>query len=464
MNRKIILLLTFIGVLFLSLAVYLSIFGVTKGEEMQKSVYNRRLNDSENEIERGKILDKNGLIIAESREKDGNMQRVYPYGKLYTHVLGYNSKIYGKSKIELAFDDYLSGRGEVGAALNIASAFSGDKKSGFDVTLTIDHKLQSYASDILGGRNGSIILMDGKTGAVRAMVSNPTFDPSEEYLEAHWEELSEREDSPFLSRATGGLYAPGSTWKIITAAKALEKGFEDEIFNDEGKIILGGREYINSKEKALGEIDLYMAFAKSSNVVFAKIGSEMGKDGLSVYSDFLLGEEIDFDIPLTKSYLADKVSKMSEVDIASTSIGQGKLMVTPMYMTLIASSIASSGEIVKPYLVETIDKGEFNVYSAKQKVLTRAISKENADKIKEMMALCVSEGTGGAANIGGGIKVCGKTGTAQNESDKSHDWFVGFGENLEGEISVICVMLEYGGVGSGEASYMAGKMLGYWLG
>lgn len=460
MNRKIILLLTLIGVLFLSLAVYLSIFGVTEGPLLEKSVYNQRLYDKENEIERGKIKDRNGVILARSKEKDGSFIREYPYGKLYTHVLGYSSKVYGKSKIELIFNDYLSGNNNLGAAFNIANALAGEGKSGFDVTLTIDHKLQSYASDLLGGRNGSVILMDGKSGAIRAMVSNPTFNPSEEYLSEHFEELSEREDSPFLSRATSGLYAPGSTWKIITAAAALDAGFENEVFTDEGKIILGGREYINSKEKALGEVDLYKAFALSSNVVFAQIGNEMGKDGLSVYSDFLLGKEIDFDIPLTVSYLADKAYKMSEADIASTSIGQGKLMVTPMYMTLVASAIANDGEIIKPYLVESIDKGEFNAFTAKRKVIKRALSQENALKIKEMMGLCVSEGTGMAARSGG-ITVYGKTGTAQNERDKSHDWFIGFGENSDGEISVVCVMLEYGGMGSGEASYMAGKLLNY---
>ncbi len=462
MNRKIILLLTLIGILFLSLAVYLSVFGITDAKELKKSVYNQRLYDMENGMERGKILDKNGVILAKSVEKNGSFVREYPYGKLYTHVLGYSSKVYGKSRLELSFNDYLTGDNEIGAALNIASAVTGQGKSGFDLTLTLDHKLQSYASDLLGGRNGSIILLDGQSGAVRAMVSNPTFDPSEEYLSSNFKELSEREDSPFLSRATSGLYAPGSTWKIITAAAALENGFEDRVFTDEGKIILGGREYINSKEKAFGEIDLYEAFAKSSNVVFALLGEEMGKDGLAVYSDFLLGKEIDFDIPMEKSYLADKVYKMSQADIASTSIGQGRLMVTPMYMTLVASAIANDGEIIKPYLVESIDKGEFNAFTAKRKVLSRAVSEENAEKIKKMMALCVSEGTGMAAR-NEGITVYGKTGTAQNERDKSHDWFIGFGENEEGEKSVVCVMLEYGGVGSAEASYIAGKLLKYSL-
>ncbi len=462
MNRKIILLLTLICVLFLSLAVYLSVFGITDAKELEKSVYNQRLYDMEKGIERGKILDKNGVVLAESKKKDGSFVREYPYGKLYTHVIGYSSKLYGKSKIELSFNDYLTGDNEIGAALNIASAVTGGGKSGFDVTLTIDHKLQSYASDLLSGRNGSIILLDAKSGAVRAMVSNPTFDPSEEYLTSHWEELTEREDSPFLSRATGGLYAPGSTWKIITAAAALSGGFENEIFDDQGKIILGGREYINSKEKAFGEIDLYKAFALSSNVVFAKLGSTMGKEGLSIYEDFLLGKQIGFDIPLEESFLSDRISKMSEADIASTSIGQGKLMVTPLYMTLVASAIANNGEIIKPYLAESIDKGEFNVYKAKRKVLKRAISEEDAEKIKEMMRLCVTEGTGQAANLKA-IEVYGKTGTAQNEREKSHDWFIGFGENEEGEKSVVCVLLEYGGVGSSEATYMAGKMLNYSL-
>lgn len=463
MNKRIIMLMTFVGILFMSMAVYLSVFGVTEGKTLKNSVYNQRLNDKENEVQRGTIYDRNGKVLAETNLGKNGGERIYPYGGLYTHIIGYNSKTYGKSKLELSFNDYLSGESAVGAAMNIASVMVGEERKGMDLYLTVDHKLQSYASDVLGGKKGCVIVMDAETGAIRAMVSKPTFNPSEPYLSDAWGELTEREDSPFLARATGGLYAPGSTWKILSSVAILDEGRGEEIFNDEGKIEVGEREYTNSKEKAYGEITLEEAFYNSSNVYFAKMGSELGKSAFSVYDDFLLGKSIDFDIPTADSSLADRTQKMSDADIASTSIGQGKLMVTPLYMTMIASSIANGGEMILPYLVEKAERGNVKAYEGKRKVLANPIDTETSEKIKEMMALCVEKGTGGAANVSG-LSVYGKTGTAQNETDKSHDWFLGFAENDEGEKSVICVMLEYNGVGSSEAASMAGRVLSYWLG
>ncbi len=463
MNKRIILLLTFVGVLFMSMAVYLSVFGVIKADELEKTVYNQRLNDKENKVLRGKIYDFKGEVLAESKIVDGKSIREYPYGSLYTHVIGYNSEIYGKSKLELSYNDYLMGESTIVEAVNLASAVTGDTKKGMDLTLTLSHKLQNYASDVLGNKKGCIIVMDAETGKIRAMVSKPTFNPAEPYLSDGWGDLAEREDSPFLSRATGGLYAPGSTWKIITSASIIEEGLEEEVMTDEGKIIVGEREYENSKGKAFGEISLKEAFYNSSNVYFAKMGEELGKDALGIYDDFLLGKSIEFDFPLADSYLSDKVYKMTDADIASTSIGQGKLMVSPLYMTMVASAIANGGEMLSPYIVEKAEIGSIIAYEGKSKIQAKPVDYETSEKIKEMMALCVEEGTGRAAFVPG-LKVYGKTGTAQNETDKSHDWFVGFAENEDGESSVICVMLEYNGVGSSEAASMAGRVLSYWLG
>lgn len=462
MNKRIILLMTFVGVLFMFMAVYLSLFGVLKADELEKSVYNQRLYDRENEIERGTIYDRNGVVLAHTDLSEGS-ERIYPYKDLYTHIIGYNSKMYGKSKIELSFNEYLAGEGAVGTAINIASEALGEEKKGMDLTLTIDHKLQSYASDVLGNKKGCVIVMDPETGKIRAMVSKPTFNPAEPILSEEWENLTEREDSPFLARATGGLYAPGSTWKILTSVAVMRNGLEEELIADEGKILVGGREYTNSKEKAYGEITLKEAFYNSSNVYFAKMGSVMGKEGLSDYGDFLLGREIDFDIPTATSVLSDKVSKMNEADIASTSIGQGKLQVTPLFMTMVASGVANGGKMVMPYLVEKAGRGSFVAYEAEEKSPAKPLTASEAEKLKEMMALCVSEGTGRNARVSG-LDVCGKTGTAQNETEKSHDWFLGFAENKEGEKAVICVMLEYNGVGSSEAALMAGRVFSYWLG
>lgn len=462
MNKKIIIVLSVVLMLFLSLAVYLTYFGVFKAPELEKSVYNQRLYDKEEEVKRGTIYDTNKTVLAESKMTDEGQKREYPYGKIYAHVIGFNSRTYGRSKIELAYNDYLTGSNELGQALNLASVMAGGEKSGFDITLTIDHKLQQYAYDLLGKKNGSIIVMDTKSGAIRAMASNPTFDPSEESLKKNWEELSQRDDAPFVARAVSGLYAPGSTWKMITASAAIEAGMSDETFTDEGTAVIGGREYKNSGGRAYGDVSLEEAFLHSSNVVFARIGERLGKDGMSIYERFLLGKDLKFDIPLSESYLADKTYSMSTADIASTAIGQGKLMVTPLYMTLVASVFANDGDMVTPYLVESIDKGSVTAYSARKKILARPVDSLVAGEVKDMMRSCVTKGTGTGANLSG-LMVYGKTGTAENETSKTHDWFVGFAENDNGESITLCVMLEYNGQGSSESARIAGKIFSYRL-
>lgn len=455
MNKKIIVLLSLVLTLFLSLAVYISVFGVTKAKTLKKSVYNQRLYAQEQKVMRGTIYDKNGTVLAESRAEGGENVRVYPYGKLYTHVIGYDSKTYGKTKIELSYNDYLSGANELAQTINLMTAVSGALPTGMDVTLTIDHELQSYAADVLGRKNGSIIVLDPATGAVRAMVSYPTFDPNPKAMADEWGTLTEREDAPFVARAVGGLYAPGSTWKIVTAAAAIEHGLGEETFEDEGSVFIGGREYTNSNGASFGSLTLREAFAVSSNVVFALLGDRMGTSGTDIYERFSLGRDIRFDIPLTTSYLSNQ-GHMGKTDIASTAIGQGQLLVTPLYMTMVASCIAQGGRMPEPYLVERVEKGNMRAYQAKTKS-QRVISEDTAGRIRDMMALCVSEGTGKSASVSG-LSVFGKTGTAQNETDKSHDWFIGFAENGAGDCAVVCVMLEYNGEGSGTSAAMAGRI------
>lgn len=463
MNKRIIAVLSLVLLLFLSLAVYLTYFGVFRAPELSKSVYNQRLFQKEDSVKRGTIYDRDGIVLAESKMTEDGQKRIYPYGKIYTHLIGYTSKTYGRSKIELEYNDYLTGSNELGQAVNLAMSFSGGEKSGFDITLTVDNALQKYAYDVLGGKNGSIIVMDNNTGAIRAMASNPTFDPSEEGLLKNWEELAESDNAPFVARAVSGVYAPGSTWKMISAAAVIEAGLEDEEYEDEGTAVIGGREYKNSNGKAYGTVTLKEAFYHSSNVYFAQLGTEMGKDALSIYERFLLGKNIDFDISLSTSTIADKISSMNTTDIASTSIGQGKLSVTPLYMTMVGSVFANNGKMLKPYLVESIDKGSLNAYKAKTKILAEPVSYAVSDKVREMMALCVTNGTGAQANVSG-LSVYGKTGTAENETDKTHDWFVGFAENDKGDSVTVCVMLEYNGQGSSVSARMAGKLFAYWLG
>lgn len=457
-NQKILKVLLSMSCLFLLLIVYLTYFGLFKAETIAKSSYNQRLWQKEDSVLRGKIYDRKGTVLAYSTMRNTTQTRVYPFGNVYTHIIGYNSRTYGKSQLELRYNSYLSGDNDLSAVFGIADLFKGEDKEGASIKLTIDNELQQAAQAALKNRNGAIVMINPENGEVRAMASSPTYQPDAGALEENWGGLSEDENAPFLSRATGGLYAPGSSWKIITAAAAIEHGYTDKTFKDEGKILIDGKEFNNSKKKAYGKIDLSRAFAVSSNVVFASLGHEMGESAaLDIYSRFMLGKDIGFDIPLSTSKLSSK--SMTKTEVSSTAIGQGKLMVTPLYMALVVGTIANDGEMMQPYLVDSAELPNGIVaYNASPKVIASPISNTTAHTVAEMMKECVLNGTGTAAKVSG-LDVYGKTGTAENERLKSHDWFVGYAINHEGEKVCIAVILEYNGQGGGASCAPIAKEL-----
>ena len=232
-NKKIIRVLIVISALFLSLLTYLLYFNMFEAERVSVNPYNRRQWDDERYVIRGSIYDSEGIVLAETiTDQDGNSVRKYPEGKLYSHVIGYYSQVYGKSLLEQEYDSELLGKGDIGL-------FHGSKRKGFDLNLTIDNTVQKYAYKEMRGRRGALVAMNPKTGAVIAMVSLPDFDPNAKELEKAWGNIVEDKNSPLISRAIQGLYPPGSTYKTVTLAAAYENGFSGKMFNDVGKFTVG---------------------------------------------------------------------------------------------------------------------------------------------------------------------------------------------------------------------------------
>ena len=204
-NKRIIRALIVVSALFLALLTYLLYFNMFQAETVATNPYNRRQWDDERYVTRGTIYDSTGLILAETVEdSEGNAKREYPEGRLYSHVIGYCSKVYGKSLLERAYDSELLGKGDI-------DIFQGDKKKGFDLNLTINNTVQKHAYSQMRGRRGALVAMNPQTGEVIAMVSLPDFDPNAENLEKSWGDIVEDENSPLISRTIQGLYPPGST-------------------------------------------------------------------------------------------------------------------------------------------------------------------------------------------------------------------------------------------------------------
>lgn len=267
--------------------------------------------------------------------------------------------------------------------------------------------------------------------------------------------MMEDENSPFLARATQGLYPPGSTYKIVTAAGVYDNGMTTETFDDEGLFKKDDVTVYNYNKESFGKLDIKTAFEVSSNYVFCTLGYEMGADAVKAEAEkFGVNKSFEFDIPVSQSQIQYK--KMTDLDGALVSIGQGGLVMTPLHVAMMASAVANNGKMMKPYLVETVTTENGTVIGqTKPSVLYDSIGTACADYIEDMMIGVVEDGTGTGAQISG-ITVAGKTGTAENETDKDHAWFVGYAP-VENPTICVAVVLENAATSGGKSAVPIAK-------
>lgn len=445
-SRRIIHLCIFMCCLFLTVCGYLTWFVLSPPPEVENSPYDTRQWAAEQQQERGRFLDRKGTVLADNTE-DGT--RRYPYSALYTHLIGYSSRTYGRTLLESSCNAQLLNlqTGNISDVLGMLST----ERRGADITLTVDHDLQQYAASRLGSQRGAVVALAPATGEVLALYSNPSFDPNLSALNENFSALAEdTEAAPFLSRALNGRYAPGSTFKVITAAAALEEGLDDFTFSDtEGTAEFDGFEIRNFGGNTYGELDLATAFEKSSNTAFATLGQELGYGKLLKTAEaFGFNTTARFDLQVADPTAPKTVQNKGE--LAQTAIGQGNLLTTPLAMAQVAATVANNGKRMQPYLVaETVYPNGIAIRNA-PKSEGRAVSEETAQTLQEWMKNVVTRGTGTAARSS--IGIAGKTGTAQNErEDRDHAWFIGFAPADEPNIAV-CVLLEYAGRTGGEAA------------
>lgn len=461
-NRKIISVLAVLSFLFLSLVGYLTYFELVTKDKIINSSYNRRLWERETRTLRGTIFDRNGVVLAKSVMQGENQQRVYPYGSLYCHVIGYNSLAYGKTQLEAKYNNQLLNINALNPVTDLKNKLTGAKSVGNNLYLTIDHRLQAHAAALLSGRKGAIVALNPRTGEILAMVSKPDFNPNVNKLAANWSTLVESTGNPFLPRATQGLYVPGSTYKVLTSTAAIENGLAGETYVDNGSIIISGKQFNNFGHEAYGKLDLTRAFAVSCNTYFARMGVLLGSDALKSNAEqFGIGKTLPFDLPVKASRF--DYSLMGKTDLAAAGMGQGRILVTPLQMALVAGTVANDGVMMRPIMVKQVitPKG-FVMQNSQPQTLYKVMTPETAAKLKIMMEAVVNEGTGTYARISG-VQVAGKTGTAENESNKEHAWFIGFAPADNPQIAV-AVLVEYAGSTGGKlAAPMARSLMADWL-
>ncbi len=443
---------------FIILIINLTYLQVFAANKISSHPGNKRALAKEASIERGKILSADNRILADNRIGENIYVRTYPEGETASAIIGFNSIKYGRAGIELTYNDYLLGKREVTSIEDYIKGIAGEKIPGNDIILTINYSLQKEAFEALGNNRGAIVALEPKTGAVLAMATTPAFNPNT--LDEDWETLINDSSAPLINRAIQGLYPPGSSFKIITASAAIDSGTTafDSIYKSPGEIEVHGNIVSNYKKEDLGEIPLDKAFALSANTAFAQIGLDLGADKLVKYAEgFGLNHQIPFNLPVkTSSIPAPK--KMDDVDVAWGAIGQADVLVTPLQMALVGSSIANEGTVMKPFLVKEIrDHRGIIVKSFEGKKWLKPIEQTTAKEIAEMMIKTVEEGTGEAAQISN-ISVAGKTGTAEVANSDPHAWFIGFAPAQNPKI-VVAVIVENGGLGSKGAAPLAKRVI-----
>jgi peptidoglycan glycosyltransferase len=447
----------FVAGCFLLLSLYLIYIVVAKGGSLSQSSANPRPWIVESRVLRGGIYDRQGEALAVSTVSGDQNVRSYPFGPLYAHIIGYDSRRLGKTGLEKAYDAELLGlKGSLVERLSARWGIKGTR--GNDLYLTIDNSLQQKAWDLLSPYTGAAVVLNPQTGEILALVSTPSFDPNEQDLENQWSQTSTDPGRPLLDRATQGLYPPGSTMKIVTASIGLTKdpGLPEETWDCTGAITIQGR--VLHCWGVHGVVDLYSALAVSCDTYFAHLGLNIGtEDFTKGLESFGWGDPLNFDLPVSQVPLY-RDSLEDPNGLADSAIGQGRILATPLYMALVDGAIGNGGVMMQPYLVRQIrEPGRGVVWTAKPKVLRRVTSPQVAAQVTQAMVGVVENGTGTVASIPG-LEVAGKTGSAENPGGAAHSWFVAFAPASNPQVAV-CVLVEHGGEGSQVAGPIARQLI-----
>lgn len=445
--------------LFSLLIIHLIYFIVFLSGNLVINSYNPRLAILEQNITRGKILDKNGEVLAETVDYNGEEHRIYPYENAFAHIIGYSHQ--GKTGIEALADINLL-QTNMPIYDQILFELKKDRRIGDNVVTTLDKDLQLKAYELIGNQRGAIIAMEPSTGKILCMVSKPDFNPNE--IVINWEVLiNDEEDSPLLNRATQGLYPPGSTFKILTAAEyLLENENENFSYTCTGEDDFDGKVIHCYNSTAHGEETLSEAFSVSCNTAFATLGNQINIDQLNTLANyFLFNKPLPYPLPYSTSSF-NLTSANNSAQKAETVIGQGETMITPLHNLLITSAIANGGILMKPYLIDHIEnyKGktrEKNMPDVYDVLFDTDLSRT----LTQFMIEVMENGTGrhGASDA---FVSAGKTGSAENPFGDSHAWFVGFAPAENPQIA-IAVVIENAGSSSSSAVPIANELFEFYV-
>jgi peptidoglycan glycosyltransferase len=435
---------------------------------------------AEYNVQRGKILTADGLVLAESvPAPEGSRyryERRYPQGDLYGYITGFYSRIYGRSALEQSMNSYLSGEAPELALSTFTDLFLGREKRGGNIFVTVDPNLQEVARTALGANEGAVVAMDPRTGDILALYSTPGVDPSglssgsDAEMRQAWKRLNADPDKPLLALSHQELFLPGSSFKIVTASAGLENGFGPQsswpnphrltlpLTNEQLQNF--GDDHCNGGSS---QITMIEAFEESCNVTFAEVGLRVGAERLAAQARAygLCGtlpperttcdrQLIDFELPFQNGRFPEpEYFERNDPLLAFSAIGLDNDLVNPLQMALMASAVANGGVMPQPRIVSEVRDSQGRV--AREfggRTARRAITGTTASALTQMMIAVVNNGSGYRAAIPG-IQVAGKTGTATNgEGRPPNAWFTAFAPAQAPRIAVSVIVLDGGNLGS----------------
>ena len=410
---------------------------------------------------RGRILTADGTVIADSVPSGGiqyKYQRTYPLKSDYANITGYKAINYGATDIEYILDKYLQGTDSSESVANFMDTLTGKSKKGGDVQLTLQNTIQQAAIKNLGTKIGSVVALDPTTGAILAMYSNPSFDPNGiasndgDTATAAGNALQAQKDKPNLNHVIGENYPPGSVFKIVTAAAALESGKYTETSDTGGPRGTltwpgSGTQLPNENNEICGGSDLKTALAMSCNSIYGYVADKLGAATMAEYAQKFgfNNPGLKIPLPVAQSNFPSAASLGSDsVALAQDSVGQNGTQVTPLQAAMIAGAVANDGVIMQPYLVdkETAPNGHVTYKGSDHRhELSQAMQPSTAAILDDMMQNVVANGTA-APDAVPNVQMGAKTGTAQQGSTKNPlAWFVCYG-TANGKKVAVAVMID----------------------
>jgi penicillin-binding protein A len=450
-NAQIAKLYGLIVLMFAVLIGFTSYWSVFEAQALKDKRVNRRPLLEELQVRRGTIKADDGTVLAKStRQGQGSSHfytRHYPEGSLFGHPIGYSFLDRGQAGFERYHDsDLVGNKSEFSSILD---QLQGQRQEGNDIATSLDPAAQQTALTALAGRPGAVVAIEPKTGKVRALVSQPPYDPNQ--IPNRFAQLNKDTAAPLLDRATQSGYPPGSTFKVVTTTAAIDSGeyTPDSVINGDSPIKVQGIPLSNDAGESFGPISLTDALTNSVNTVFAQVGQKLGTGTIYKYMDrFGFNAKPQIDLPddeLAISGVYDSGNLLGPgdpIDIGRVAIGQERLFVTPLQMAEVAATVANGGELMRPQIWNrVVDPDGRTVKRMRPQVQSTVMKPETATELNDMMQNVVNDGTA-AGVFPSSLHVAGKTGTAELGSGRAdcslpnQAWFIGFAPADDPKIAV----------------------------